>query len=504
MRTSLLDARTPASKGRILRAFGIAAFVTGTVLGFALRFVDLPLTPLYFSPVILILVGASMLYHGKLLAAAEQSVAASALAPETPPVVYLRPFAVDESGWGQIFSALLTAKMFTPVLSEEEQLARAVAPIGPLIAIGQPGESLPTPGAARIYPAHWRESVEDLLRRARLVILRPGTSEGVRWEVEHSFRTVDPAKVVLMFERVKAKDYEKNRTAIADACSVQLPPFKEVRRGRRARAFLEFEPNWTPKVLPLKAPYWRTGRTAMVHIFKYSLRPVFQRFGVPFQPSPVSAGRVIGAAVGAAVGGLLMISLFAFVLDAIVKSSHVTGRDTTQFTPAISPKVPGEAARSVHAEPQRIAGLEIAIGGNPQLVGLPIKAEVAEMFDSLVSYDLRDGRLELQVLRADIKPGIAVSLDGTAKLALEGMAAGVTADGATDFHSSTAESTVLGHRAIRTSASFKITGEPWIARGVIFGVGQTTWSVLALVSQKHDFGAADRVINSVTLAPTDD
>jgi len=193
-----------ASKGRILRAFGIIAFVLGTVLGLALRIVD-PLldprlTPVDFLPVVLILIGAFILYRGKQLAAAEQSLAASALAPDASPVVYLRPFALDESSGRQILSALLTAEMFAPVLSEEEQLARAVAPIGPLIGIGQPGESLPKPGAARVYPAHWRESVEDLLRRARLVILRPGTSEGVLWEIERTFRMVDPAKVVLMFE----------------------------------------------------------------------------------------------------------------------------------------------------------------------------------------------------------------------------------------------------------------------------------------------------------------
>ncbi len=175
------------------------------------------------------------------------------LQPAQHPQIPTYIFAVDESGWSQILNAVLTVKMLTPVLSEEEQLAQAVAPIGPLIGIGQPGESLPKPGAARIYPAHWHESVEDLLRRVRLVILRPGTSEGVRWEVEHTFRMVDPAKVVLMLDRVKAKDYEKIRTALAAACSVELPPFKEVRSWRRAHALLEFGPNWTPKVLPLGA-----------------------------------------------------------------------------------------------------------------------------------------------------------------------------------------------------------------------------------------------------------
>ena len=109
---------------------------------------------------------------------------------------------------------------------------------------------------------------------------------------------------------MKSKDYEKIRAAIAEACSVELPPYKDVRRWRKAHAFLEFGPDWTPRVLPLKAPFWRTGRTVMVDIFKYSLRPVFQRLGVPWQPSPISTFKVILVAFT----GTLMFVFLAFML----------------------------------------------------------------------------------------------------------------------------------------------------------------------------------------------
>ena len=49
------------------------------------------------------------------------------------------------------------------IITEEEQLAKVVAEIGSFIAIGRPGENLPTLGAIRLYTgdADWQESVLD-------------------------------------------------------------------------------------------------------------------------------------------------------------------------------------------------------------------------------------------------------------------------------------------------------------------------------------------------------
>jgi hypothetical protein len=372
--------KSVAPKGRILRRVGVAVLITAVSVWTVWRFVSGAIYYLaergftiidrgeiigFDWPVIFVLVlgGALMVYRGKQWEAAGRSRAVDMLMSEAAPVVYLRPFAADVPGWRQVLrvvlygvahisSAAVMAATFRVVRpSEEEQLAEAVAPIGPLIGIGESGESLPKPGATRIYPAQWREGVEDLLRRARLVILRPGVSPGVRWEIERTFSTVDPEKVVLMFTRMKARRYENVRTAIAETCDVELPPFKDVRRGRKAHALITFGPSWTPKVAPLKAPYWRVSVTKpLLHVFRYALQPVYKQAGVAWQPSPLSKGKLIPIAT---LG--LMIALVVVVQIGSLISPSGEEPQTTNL-PTLAPQT------------QLIAGLEITVGGSPQRV----------------------------------------------------------------------------------------------------------------------------------------
>ena len=197
---------------------------------------------------------------------------------------------------------------------------------------------MPQPGATRIYPARWREKVEDFLRRARLVILRPAASPGVRWEIEHTFSTVDPDKVVLMFERMKARDYENVRTAIAETCGVELPPFQDVRRRRKANALITFGPNWTPTVSRVKAPYWRVPpRKPKLHVFRYAFRPVYQQAGVPWQPSPLSKYKLIAIPFLGLILALFVFQFIAVLVDTVGEESHDTDSNPAQATQVIVP-----------------------------------------------------------------------------------------------------------------------------------------------------------------------
>ena len=71
--------------------------------------------------------------------------------------------------------------------------------IGPVIAIGRPGERLPSLGAARFYVSHdrWQETVAAILRVAQLVVWTTGTTDGLRWEISHIIEKVAPEKLVL-------------------------------------------------------------------------------------------------------------------------------------------------------------------------------------------------------------------------------------------------------------------------------------------------------------------
>ena len=162
----------------------------------------------YLAEILLTVVGGLLLYRGKQYdALAARELEASL---DRPPVVYLRPFDEDSTVWQYVRMAAVmpfrrswwaaTTGMLMPhtmgldFASFEESLADAVAPLGPLLAVGQPGEMLPKPGPLPAYAddVSWRDMVDQWLGSARLVIVRPGSTPGVRWEVERAFTTVSP------------------------------------------------------------------------------------------------------------------------------------------------------------------------------------------------------------------------------------------------------------------------------------------------------------------------
>ena len=98
---------------------------------------------------------------------------------EQSPVLYLRSFEDDQR-----------AARLKGQLTEEEHLASVLSQIGPFVAVGRPGEALPTVGASRVYLGddQWQPTVESLLRGSRLVIIRTGrTAQAV---MPHNHRHV--------------------------------------------------------------------------------------------------------------------------------------------------------------------------------------------------------------------------------------------------------------------------------------------------------------------------
>ncbi len=113
---------------------------------------------------------------------------------DQPPVLYLRSFDEDEA----------TAKL-KGSLTEEEHLARLLERIGPVVAIGRPGERLPNVGARRVYVGddEWQSTIEGLMKRARLVAIRTGLSKGLRWETHKAFELLAPEQLLLVVDSRK-------------------------------------------------------------------------------------------------------------------------------------------------------------------------------------------------------------------------------------------------------------------------------------------------------------
>ncbi|MFI1168606.1 hypothetical protein ACH4UM_34835 [Streptomyces sp. NPDC020801] len=103
--------------------------------------------------------------------------------------------------------------------TEEEQLAEALRPVAPMVAVGRPGERLPLVGARRLYLPidDWQDTVRDLMLRARLVVVAVGPGPGLLWELMEALRLLPAQRLVLLVPGREA--YERFRAAAAAVLS---------------------------------------------------------------------------------------------------------------------------------------------------------------------------------------------------------------------------------------------------------------------------------------------
>lgn len=109
-----------------------------------------------------------------------------------PFILYLRSFVADKQ----------TKKMvsFSTLHSEEEALVEVMSELAPVYAIGDPKDKEMPLGASRIYVSDdkWKSIVEDMSRRAIIVILRLGETDSFWWEVDTILKTVPLEKVLFI------------------------------------------------------------------------------------------------------------------------------------------------------------------------------------------------------------------------------------------------------------------------------------------------------------------
>ena len=145
------------------------------------------------------------------------------------PVLYLRSFADDgaaaferaQPGWRGRWQRRL--EFATP----EQELADLLDSVGPLVAIGKPGESLPELGAARLYVGHdrWQVEVLQLIGRSALVVLRLGESAGVLWELEQVLALVPRQRLMLVVVHNRAPNPQIT-SRLRQATGVELLAFQ--------------------------------------------------------------------------------------------------------------------------------------------------------------------------------------------------------------------------------------------------------------------------------------
>jgi hypothetical protein len=82
-------------------------------------------------------------------------------------------------------------EMFTPIIEER---------FAPVVALGRPEDWIPTFGATRLYASNsdWQAHLRRLVDGARSVVVMPGFSEGLAWELRHLRESYDPKRVFVV------------------------------------------------------------------------------------------------------------------------------------------------------------------------------------------------------------------------------------------------------------------------------------------------------------------
>ncbi len=217
------------------------------------------------------------------------ATAAAVFTDDVADVLYLRSFEHDRSlvtleAWTRLVLNLQAGRIAT----EEEQLREAVKPLGDLVALGDPDETLPKLGAARAYATHddWQAVIIHQIDAARLVLLRAGTTPSLLWELETARARLQPGQLVLLVD-MSWFAYRRLR-GLAETLGVSLPPPRRRDFLDGVRGFIRFKDNWLPEYLTFHiAFYKRTSRTA---VFQHALRPVLAHFHV-VMPEPAASRR---------------------------------------------------------------------------------------------------------------------------------------------------------------------------------------------------------------------
>lgn len=203
----------------------ISGFLVAGIFGYLdAREIDMPLATRFIS-VVMIVGGAFLCWRGRQYRA--KATAQSIIGDSKPDVLYLRAFETDNSVLRFVGWSFLLPRLIAGVITEEEQLRDVLRPFGDLVAIGRPGEKLPTPGAARLYVSdeEWQSVVSNQMRSAALVIIRAGHSTGLLWELKQAFESLDPTKLLILVLNMKRKDYAAFREEMSKMLGVVFPVF---------------------------------------------------------------------------------------------------------------------------------------------------------------------------------------------------------------------------------------------------------------------------------------
>jgi TM2 domain-containing membrane protein YozV len=223
-----------------------------------------------------------------------------------PPVVYLRSFGIDDeivSTDGGRFARVWNRLQYMAAASPEQELAWIMARVGPVVAIGKPGERLPQLGAARLYvdDDHWRETIDGLMARAALVVVRAGNTSNLWWEIERAMTRQRPDRVIVValgreerwleFHRRFAETFGTPRVTAGEAPPPRVGMvLRWLFPARTQGTVTYFDRARTPYQRSLTHPFAWSALFTNVYsphgaALRGGLEPVFAALGLPWKTS---------------------------------------------------------------------------------------------------------------------------------------------------------------------------------------------------------------------------
>jgi len=304
--------------GKIKNRSGITLIVAGFLVAGIFGYLDsreivIPFAARFIS-LAMIVGGAFLCWRARQYRA--QATAHDIFGDSKPDVLYLRAFQADSSLFRYVAWSFMLPRLLSGVITEEEQLRDVLRPFGDLVAIGRPGEKLPTPGAARLYvsDAEWQSVVSNQMRSAALVVIRAGRGKGLLWELKQAFENLDPTKLLILVLKMKRKDYATFREEMSTMLGVSFPVFNGFMGFGRVSGFVRFGSDWTPEMLRLYAPFLRrTIYKPYQPLFQFALKPVFKDFGLEWQMPPVSVLSLVVKLVYTGIALLLFVAVLMII-----------------------------------------------------------------------------------------------------------------------------------------------------------------------------------------------
>lgn len=222
------------------------------------------------------------------------------------PILYLRSFDDDDN-------LDVTDRMSAagPV-RYEEMLSRSLKSLGPMVAIGIPGEKLPLLGATRLYVGdkYWQQAVHFFMEKSVATMIVVNDGKGLWWEIYTAIDNIDPRRLIFYFpfipskerwyfklldlsktsnyfakkkvallEEDRQKKYELFKTNLCKRLPVTLP------ESLGGAQFMDFDKNWEPRLLESIRPSTFTNISQVSKVNKYigiiydkTLKPFINKF----------------------------------------------------------------------------------------------------------------------------------------------------------------------------------------------------------------------------------